>query len=161
MGKPSQETLDVLESLAVGLDADVRVLAADLLARSDPKRAAALADKVLSDRPTFNRLAEADAVPAKKVEGMAGQVHYQPVVLPVLIGAKDVRSLAAVARDKKSPEAARLGAIEGLGVMADVAAEKVLVEVGTAKDDDKDVRKAAWRALRRSKRARRKAAAKT
>ena len=59
MGKPSSKTLDVLESLAVGMDADVRVLAADLLARSDPKRAAALADKVLSDRPTFNRLAEA------------------------------------------------------------------------------------------------------
>ena len=54
---------------------------------------------------------------------------------------------------------ARLGAIEGLGVMADEAAEKVLVEVGTAKDDDKDVRKAAWRALRRSKRARKKKAA--
>lgn len=156
MGKPSKETLDVLESLAVGLDADVRVLAADLLARTDPKRAAVLADKVLSDRPAFNRLAEADAVPAKKVEGVAGQVHYQPVVLPVLIAEKYILPLAVVAKDKKAPEPARLGAIEGLGVMADEAAEKVLVEVGTAKDDDKDVRKAAWRALRRSKRARKK-----
>lgn len=160
MNPPSPKTLDVLESLAVGTDADVRVLAADLLARTDPKRAAALADKVLSDRPTFNRLAEADAVPAAKVAGMAGQVHYQPVVLPVLIAAKDIPPLAAVAKDRKAAEPARLGAIEGLGVMADEAAEKVLVEVGTAKDDDKDVRKAAWRALRRSKRARRKATAK-
>jgi len=158
MGKPSKETLDILESLAVGTDADVRVLAADLLARSDPERAAALAGKVLSDRPTFNRLVEADAVPAAKVEGIAGQVHYQPVVLPVLIEAKDIPPLAGVAKDRKAPESARLGAIEGLGVMADEAAEKVLVEVGTAKDDDKDVRKAAWRALRRSKRARKKAA---
>jgi len=63
-----------------------------------------------------------------------------------------------VAKDRKAPEPARLGAIEGLGVMADEAAERVLVEVGTAKDDDKDVRKAAWRALRRSKRARKKKA---
>ena len=78
---------------------------------------------------------------------MAGQVHYQPVVLPVLVAAKDVPPLAAVARDRKAPEPARLGAIEGLGVMADEAAEKVLVEVGTAADDDKDVRKAAWRAV--------------
>jgi ParB family chromosome partitioning protein len=156
MGKASKETLDLLEGLAVGADADVRVLAADLLARTDPKRAAALADKVLSDRPTFNRLAEANAVPAAKVEGVAAQVHYQPVVLPVLVAAKDIPPLAAVAKDRKAAEAARLGAIEGLGVMADEAAEKVLVEVGTAKDDDKDVRKAAWRALRRSKRARKR-----
>jgi ParB family chromosome partitioning protein len=155
MGRPSPTTTQVLEGLAVGTDADVRVLAADLLARSDPKRAAGLADKVLADRPTFNRLVEAEAVPAKQVEGMAAQVHYQPVVLPVLVAAKDIPPLAAVAKDRKAPEAARLGAIEGLGVMADEAAEKVLVEVGTAKDDDKDVRKAAWRALRRSKRARR------
>ncbi|MDB5307711.1 MAG: putative lyase [Gemmataceae bacterium] len=154
-GKPSKETLDLLEGLAVGPDADVRVLAADLLARSDPKRAAGLTDKLLSDRPSFNRLVAAKAVPAARVEGVAGQVHYQPVVLPVLVAARAVAPLAAVAKDKKAAEAARLGAIEGLGVMADEAAEKVLVEVGTTKDDDKDVRKAAWRALRRSKRARR------
>ena len=69
-----------------------------LAARSDPKRAAGLADKVLSDRPTFNRLVEAKAVPAANVQGVAGQVHYQPVVLPVLIAAKDIPPLAAVAR---------------------------------------------------------------
>jgi len=60
-----------------------------------------------------------------------------------------------VARDRKKPEAARLGAIEGLGVMATEAAEAVLTQVGAADGDDEDVRKAAWRALRRSKRARR------
>src|SRR5262249_51846353 len=90
MGKPSAKTMELLEGLAVGADADVRVLAADLLARSDPKRASALVDKILSDRPAFNRLAEANAVPVKKVEGMAGQVHYQPVVLPVLVAAKEI-----------------------------------------------------------------------
>ena len=156
MGKPSAKTMELLEGLAVGADADVRVLAADLLARSDPKRAAGLADKLLSDRPAFNRLVEANAVPAAKVAGVAAQVHYQPVVLPVLVAAKDIPPLAAVAKDRKAVEAVRLGAIEGLGRMADEAAEKVLVEVGTTKDDDKDVRKAAWRALRRSKRARKK-----
>lgn len=154
-GTPSAATLGVLHTLAVGADADVRVLAADLLARSDPKRAAKLAVEVLSDRPAFNRLAGAKAVPAKDVAAAAGQVHYQPVVLPVLVGARDVPPLAAVAKDRKAAEAARLGAVEGLGAMADPAAEAVLVEVGTAADDDKDVRKAAWRALRRSKRARR------
>jgi ParB family chromosome partitioning protein len=85
-------------------------------------------------------------------------VHYQPVALPTLIAAKDVETLAAVAKDRKKPEAARLGAIEGLGVMAAEDAETVLAAVGAADGDDEDVRKAAWRALRRSKRARKKAA---
>ena len=76
---------------------------------------------------------------------------------PVLIESKDVAPLAAVARDKKAPDAARLGAVEGLAVMATEAAEKVLSEIGGAKDVDKELRKAAFRALRRSKRARRKA----
>jgi ParB family chromosome partitioning protein len=38
--------------------------------------------------------------------------------------------------------------------MAAPPAEAVLVQVGAADGDDEDVRKAAWRALRRSKRAR-------
>ena len=55
----------------------------------------------------------------------------------------------------------RLGAVEGLGVMAAELAEAVLVEIGTAMDDDKEIRKAAWRALRRSKRARKRGAPNT
>ena len=45
--------------------------------------------------------------------------------------------------------------------MAVEPAEAVLVEIGTAKDDDKELRKAAWRALRRSKRARKRGATNT
>jgi ParB family chromosome partitioning protein len=45
--------------------------------------------------------------------------------------------------------------------MAAEPAEAVLVEIGTAKDDDKELRKAAWRALRRSKRARKRGAVNT
>ncbi len=45
-----------------------------------------------------------------------------------------------------------------MGVMAIEPAEKVLAEIGSAKDDDKELRKAAWRALRRSKRARKRGA---
>ena len=74
------------------------------------------------------------------------------------MAAKDVPTLGAVAKDKKAAEPARLGAIEGLGFMADEGAEKVLVDIGTADGDDEDVRKAAWRALRRSKRRRTKQA---
>jgi len=161
LGKPTPAVLDTLESLAGGLDADVRVLATELLARFDPKRAAKLAEKTLSDRPSFNRLVTAGAVSAANVVSAAANVHYQPVALPVFVAEKDVADLAAVARDRKAAEAARFGAVEGLGVMATEPAEKVLVEIGTAKDDDKELRKAAWRALRRSKRARKRGATTT
>jgi ParB family chromosome partitioning protein len=160
-GKTTPALLDVLESLATGPDADVRVLASELIARFDPKRAAKLADKMLSDRPSFNRIVAAHAIHATDVARAAAQVHYQPVVLPVIVAEKDVPTLAAVARDRNAAEPVRLGAIEGLGVMAAEPAEKVLVEIGATKDDDKEIRKAAWRALRRSKRARKRGAPNT
>jgi ParB family transcriptional regulator, chromosome partitioning protein len=160
-GRVTPAILDILEGLTTGPDADVRVLASELIARHDPKRAAKLAGKLLSDRPSFNRLVAARAVHAADVASAAGQVHYQPVALPVLVDEKDVKTLAIVAKDRKAADVARLGAVEGLGVMAMEPAEAVLVEIGIAKDDDKEIRKAAWRALRRSKRARKRGAANT
>lgn len=150
---PSDVVLTAMESVCRGTDPDARTLAADVLARHDPARAAKLLEPLASDRPSFNRLSEVPAASAF-VKAAAGQVHYQPVALPTLIAAKEVDTLAAVAKDRKRPEAARLGAIEGLGVMAVESAERVLAEVGATDGDDEDVRKAAWRALRRSKRAR-------
>jgi ParB family chromosome partitioning protein len=160
-GKVTPAILDVLAGLTLGPDADVRVLATELVARYDAKRAAKLAEDLLSDRPSFNRLVTAKVVHAADVATAAAQAHFQPVVLPVLVDEKDVKTLAAVAKDRKAPDTVRHGAVEGLGVMAVENAEAVLVEIGTAKDDDKELRKAAWRALRRSKRARKRGAANT
>jgi ParB family chromosome partitioning protein len=158
--EPTDAVLTAMETLARGTDPVVREIAADVLARRAPARAAALLEPLASDRPSFARLLAGQGVPAAAgfVRSAAGQVHYQPVALPAVIATKDVPALAAVAKDRKKPEAARLGAIEGLGVMAAEPAEQVLAEVGAAEGDDEDVRKAAWRALRRSKRARRAAA---
>ncbi|QJW99535.1 HEAT repeat domain-containing protein [Frigoriglobus tundricola] len=161
LGTVAPEVLDTLEVLVVGPDADVRVLAAELLARFDARRAAKMAEKLLSDRPSFNRVVTAGAVKAADVKSAAASPHVQPVALPLFVAEKDVLTLAAVARDRKAPEAARFGAVEGLGVMAAEPAEAVLVEIGTAKDDEKELRKAAWRALRRSKRARQRGAVNT
>ncbi len=157
-GPPSDAVLKAMEAVARGTDPDAREVAADVLARYDPARAAALLEPLASDRPSFTRLLGGKEVPqaAGFVKAAAGQVHYQPVALPTLIATKDVETLAEVAKDRKKPEAARLGAIEGLGVMATEAAEAVLASVGAADGDGEDVRKAAWRALRRSKRARAK-----
>lgn len=163
LGARTPAVLNTLEALAVGPDADVRVLASEMLARFDAPRAAKLAtpDKVLSDRPSFNRLAVAGAVRARDVASAAASPHVQPVALPVFVAEKDVTTLAAVAKDRKANEAARFGAVEGLGVMATEPAEAVLVAIGTDKDDEKELRKAAWRALRRSKRARKRGAVNT
>jgi ParB family chromosome partitioning protein len=154
--EPAEPVLAAMETLARGTDPLVREIAADVLGRHAPARAAALVELLASDRPSFARLVAGRDLPAAAafVRTAAGQVHYQPVALPAVIAAKDVPTLAAVAKDRKKPEAARLGAIEGLGVMAAPPAEAVLAEVGAAEGDDEDVRKAAWRALRRSKRAR-------
>jgi ParB family chromosome partitioning protein len=56
------------------------------------------------------------------------------------------------------PEATRLGALEGLGAMALEPAESVLRKVGSDEKEDEEIRKAAWRSLRRSKRVREKSA---
>lgn len=161
--KPSDAVLSAMEAAAVGDDPPSRALATDALARHNPKRAAALAERVLPDRVSFNRLANDLTGDAKaaKADGLTpvlrtavAQGHYQGIALPHLIARGDVDALAAVASDRNLPEATRLGAVEGLGKLAADAAEAKLRAIGTVKEEDEEVRKSAWRALRRSKRAR-------
>ena len=49
-------------------------------------------------------------------------------------------------------ETARLGLVEALGKVADPAAQAELARLGKAEAEDEELRKAAWRALRRAKR---------
>jgi ParB family chromosome partitioning protein len=162
-GKLTEPVLKALETAALGNDAELRTLAADVIARHNAKRAAELAgdEKVLSDRVSFNRLA---SKPEVKVDATlrtaVGQLHYQGIVLPHLIARRDIDGLAAVLENTKLPEATRLGAIEGLAMLADEKAEAKIVQVAQVKKEELALRKAAWRALRRSKRARQKAKAK-
>ncbi len=156
----SPGAIAALESAALVGAPEVRAAAAQTIARRDPKRAAELADRLLSDRIGFNRLTFDGAVKVEETRRTAAhQVHYQGVVLPGLIDRGDVAALAVVAEDRTLPEAARLGAVEGLAAMAREPAEDVLRRVGMSTDEDEEFRKAAWRGLRRSKRARQKAAA--
>jgi ParB family chromosome partitioning protein len=151
------ESVAALEQLAVGNDPPVRALAAEALARRKPERAAAVADRLLADRVSFDRLAAQPAVALDPtLHKAAAQLHYQGVALPHLIRRRDLAGLAAVVDDRKLPEATRLGALEGLAALGDEKAEAKLVAVGTAKDEPKDLRKAAWRGLRRSRRLRKK-----
>ncbi|MCB9797089.1 MAG: hypothetical protein H6741_30760, partial [Alphaproteobacteria bacterium] len=56
--------------------------------------------------------------------------------------------------DRSHPEATRLGALEGLGRLSVEAVEAPLLAVAKAEAEDEELRRAAWRALRRSRRAR-------
>jgi ParB family chromosome partitioning protein len=157
--RPTPAVLATLEGLVTGDDPDIRAMAAEALARADPDRAAEIAGRVLSDRVAFNRLAAHDAAHlSAALRGAAVQVHYQGMAVPHLAARNDVAGLAAVAGNRGFPEEARLGAIEGLAAAASEAAEAELVRIGTATDEPEELRKAAWRGLRRSKRARTKAA---
>jgi ParB family chromosome partitioning protein len=149
-----------LESAAIAGDPKVRAAAAQALARRDPQRASTVAGRLLSDRVGFDRLVLDGAVEVEdSLRAAARQVHYQGVVIPGLIDRGDVATLAAVAEDRSLPEATRLGAVEGLAAMGREPAEDVLRRVGMRADEDEEFRKAAWRGLRRSKRARQKVAA--
>jgi ParB family chromosome partitioning protein len=149
------EVVGALEAAAVGADPEVRFLAADAVGRLAPEQAPALAERLLADRASFQRLADhAGDRLGEVLRAAASQVHSQGVVLPFLIGRGDVEGLAAVAEDRTLPEATRLGAIEGLAAIARAPAVEVLRRIGLAPDEDEELRKAAWRGLRRSKRAR-------
>jgi ParB family chromosome partitioning protein len=153
--KPDKAVVASLEQLAAGSDPEIRATAAQAVARDAPARAAEVAGRVLSDRVAFNRVAGkdgADLTPA--VRGAATQVHYQGVAVPYLAARQDVSDLAAVAANRDLSEETRIGAVEGLATAASEAAEAELVKVGQALDNPEELRKAAWRGLRRSKRAR-------
>jgi ParB family chromosome partitioning protein len=151
--------LAALEAAALGSDPESRAVAAEAIGRHDPVRAAALAQRLLSDRVSFNRLARESkgADLAGTLRTAAGQVHYQGVALPYLVARGDVEGLGAVAENRSLPEATRLGAIEGLALLAREPAEAKLLEIGQEETQEEELRKAAWRGLRRSKRARKRA----
>jgi len=158
--KPPAAAVAALEAAATADDVQVRTLAAGALARLDPKRAAKLAGQLLADRPTFDRVvaaAGADLGPALKAA--AAQPHYQGVALPHLIARGDLAGLGTIATNRELAGLVRLGAIEALGRLATEPAEAKLRDIGANEKEDEELRKAAWRARRRSIRARQKPAA--
>jgi ParB family transcriptional regulator, chromosome partitioning protein len=158
--EPKPDVVAALKSAASGDDPEARAVAAQALGRLHKDPEPALAGQLLSDRVSFNRLARQEGIRlVEPLRQAAGQLHYQGVAVPFLVERGEVDRLAAVAADRKLPEATRLGAIEGLAALGREAAEDVLRKLGQAGEEDEELRKAAWRALRRSKRNRQKAAA--
>jgi ParB family chromosome partitioning protein len=153
--KPADAVQAALEAAATGEDPEIRTLGADILARRAPNRAARLAAQMLPDHVTFDRVARdlpGDAAVTSALRGAATNVHYQGVALGHLIAGRDADALGRAAADHAAPEAARLGAVEALGKLATETAELKLQAIGKAEGEPAELRKAAWRALRRSKR---------
>jgi ParB family chromosome partitioning protein len=152
-------SLKALESASMVGDPETRAIAAQAVARLDPIKAEKLAERLLTDAVGFRRLTLGGKVLVDPILRAASkQVHAQGVVLPGLIDRGEVATLASVLTDRSLPEATRLGALEGLGAMALEPAESVLRKVGSDEKEDEEIRKAAWRSLRRSKRVREKSA---
>lgn len=152
---PPPAVVDTLATLAREGPADLRTLAADALARFDPKRASAIASDLIGDPVGFDRLSHHLG---KTLDGplteAAPNLHAQGVALPQLVARGRLDSLVTVVADRSLPDAARLGAIEALAALSSEAAEEHLRAVGLDEANDETLRKGAWRALRRSKRLR-------
>lgn len=81
----------------------------------------------------------------------AGQLGEQSLALPALIAKQDTNTLMKVANDDQQQEAVRLGAIEGLARILTDDANSALSNI-QQHSSDKDISKAAYRALRRLQR---------
>ena len=68
-------------------------------------------------------------------------------------------ALGRIAAAQNTSEVERMGAIEALAKIPEPAAQATLIAIGENKDEDEELRKCAWRALKRAKRAQKKAAA--
>jgi ParB family chromosome partitioning protein len=148
--------ITALEVAARGLDPVLRPVAAAALAALAPASAAALAQAALEDAPSFRRLVPAGQLATGSVAALlkdaAASAHHQGVALPHLVASKDVDGLTAIALNEKVSDDARLGALEALALLGGVKAEAALVAVGKDEEQDEELRQAAWRALRRSRR---------
>jgi ParB family chromosome partitioning protein len=161
MSKPGKAALDGLEELAGDADPQIRAMAAEAVVQANPARAGELAGRVLSDRVALDRVASHDGANLREtLRTASSQVHYQGVTVPHLAALGDVAGLKAVVANTALSEETRQGAVEGLAAMASETAESELEQIGRASANPEEVRKAAWRGLRRSRRARQRRAQK-
>ena len=151
--KLTKAELSIVEQLIRDTDAEIRQTAAQIVANQDAGRAGELAGELLSDRAALRRVMVCKDVESSAafVEG-ADHAHYQAIVLPPLVAVSQIDRLTEVAKNAELGESTRLGAIEGLARIANKSADQQLVMIGKDESTAEELRKAAWRGLRRSKR---------
>jgi ParB family chromosome partitioning protein len=152
-GGGGKEGAKVLEAALKDTDGRIRTLAASGIASLAPKSAAEVLADVVDDRSSLDRLVSvADAKADKVLRDASKSAHTQGVSLPHLVARGDVKGLTELLGDKGLPEVTRLGALEGLARIAGDDAQKALIAFANRKDEDEELRKAAWRGLRRARR---------
>jgi len=148
-----------LEAASTGIDAQLRAVAISGLKKAAPDVARAKLTETLEDAAAFNRLlarGQADEAAKQVLRGAADNVHYQGVALPHMVAAVDIEGLLATMRNAELADETRLGALESLSTIAAPELDDELAALGKNEEEDEDLRKAAWRALRRAKRLRAK-----
>lgn len=161
-GFGGRAAVKAMEAAVTDPDAELRALAAAALAELDAKAAKGAIEAALDDRGSLDRLMGAvegkDKATESTLRGAASSIHRQGVALPWLIARGDVDGLAAVMKDAGLDDPTRLGAIEALARMGEESAEQALSAFhASIKRDDEDkeeLRHAAWRGLKRSRRQR-------
>ncbi len=150
--------VELLRELAVGEDAELRAAASSALVALDAAAGGEVAAQVVGDPVAMARLARAGAAVEVAARSAAAVVHYQGVALPRLVAAGDLAGLQRLALDASLSDVTRSGAVEALALLGQQAAEDTLASIGKDEANEVELRKAAWRALRRSRRQRASAA---
>ena len=150
----AKKTLTTLLDSIEDANSIIRQTVARILANQSSKSVAKISENLLSDRSVFNSIARQGAVDlSQALETGVATSNYQSVALPHLIEAENIDALAAVASDPEQKDSVRFGAIEGLARICKSQSEAQLAKMGNDESFDKEIRKAAWRGLRRWKRA--------
>ena len=112
----------------------------------------ATATELIDHRNAAQHILHSSGKKVLELKDLICQPHYQGILLPLFVEHKEVNSLLDVAKNTDNSDQARLGAIEGLAVIATDKAQTALEKIAKMKKQDKEICKAAWRALRRAKR---------
>jgi ParB family chromosome partitioning protein len=136
----------------------VRPLAAHLLTLADRPAAERVVSAALTDHATVQRVVLAGGQVSAALPAAAQALPTQGVALPLLVAAGDLRTLLRVAEDTKLPEVVRQGALEALAKLSRTDAEAELVRIGKTESVPEELRKTAWRGVKRSRRVRAKVA---
>lgn len=112
----------------------------------------ATATELIDHRNAAQHILHSSGKKVLELKDLICQPHYQGILLPLFVEHKEVNALLDVAKNTDNSDQARLGAIEGLAVIATDKAQTALEKIAKIKKQDKEICKAAWRALRRAKR---------
>ena len=154
-GKVEGAVLEVLRAALSDNDARIRALAASAIARGAPGKVGSVVAGVVDDRSSLDRLlagAPGGDGLDEALRTASASAHTQGLSLPHMVARADVRGLISALENRDLPEVTRLGALEGLARIANQEAQAALEVCAKRAEEDEEIRKAAWRGLRRARR---------